>query len=136
MTIAKAETPETTPAFVRKFKELADSGDFVRGLKGQGYTHYLNLKTPKHVSVGPIDCEFRILIAAAFFKGNPPSFEELRAGIAGKIPVYEYRKFYSWMSSIGRGDFGATLTGAELSEWISFFEPEPGSVQEIDKFFS
>jgi hypothetical protein len=136
ITTPKAETPETTPAFVRKFKDLGDSGNFVRGLKERGYTHYLNLKTPKRVTIGSLDHEFRVLVAAAFFKGEPPSFEELRVGIRNEVPTLEQRKFYSCMSGIGRGDFGATLTGAELSEWISFFESVPGTVREIDEFFS
>jgi hypothetical protein len=136
ITTPKAETPETTPAFVRKFEKLADSGDFVRGLKERGYTHYLNLKMPKHITIGTLDHEFRILIAAVFFKGEPLSFEELRAGIRENVPVLEIRKFYSQMSGVGRSNFGAILTGVELREWISFFEPEPGTVREIDYFFS
>jgi hypothetical protein len=135
-TIAKAETSEETPAFVGKFKKLDDPVVFIHDLKGRGYTHYQNLKTPKRVSVGSLDYEFRLLIAVAFFRGNPPSFEELRAGIRDNVPVLEQRKYYAYMSGIGRSDFGATLTGAELSEWISFFEPEPGTVREIDEFFS
>ena len=133
-TVAKAETPEERPAFVEKFDRLDndDVSAYCRRLKEEGFTHYLNVR-PGRVTVGDISWEWRILIAAVFFKREPPSFDDIKSGsISVDSPVLERRKFYSDMSSVGKGEFCATLDGSELASWVEFFESESGVVREID----
>jgi hypothetical protein len=87
-TIAKADNLEEVPGFVEKFEPLSDDG-FLMEIKGQGYTHYINL-IPGRITVGPIDSEYRVLVAALFFKGEPPHFDEIKEHVPeGEYPVFE-----------------------------------------------
>jgi hypothetical protein len=127
---------EVISDFVGKFEmiEMGDVKKFFDGLKGQGYTHCLIVNASNRL-VGCLDWEFRLLFSVVFFKGNPPDFHRLCAGTGeGDVILYERRKFYSEMTSIGRGSFKASLTRAELSEWINFFSGQLKEIQSLDDF--
>lgn len=135
MTIAKAEVSQEIPVFFKKFEECSDLSRYCADLKEQGFTHGLNLNLKKHITVGSLDGEYRILCATLFFKGIPPSFEKIQKGLLSvKTPIWERRKFYSKMWSCGRGDFSAILKASHIKDWIAFFEAEAGSVYLIEKF--
>lgn len=129
-TIAKAETAESVPAFAEKFAQVSDLSSHCAELKRLGYTHYVNMRTAR-VTIGNILGEYRIMSAAAFFKGVPPT--DMTANLPGEIPFIENRKFYSEMSSVGRDTYGATLAGEDMMSWIEFFEANAGHVSEIDE---
>lgn len=127
-TIAKASAPESVPAFVQKFEGTPDLSAHCAELKRIGYTHFVNVHA-KRITIGDLLGEYRIMSAAAFFKGEPPALDTV---LSEEIPFIENRKFYSDMSSVGRGQYHATLTPDDLLCWIEFFEANPGVVGNID----
>jgi hypothetical protein len=130
-TVAKAERLEDQPPFLEKFTMLDEPGSFYETLKKQGYTHYLDI-LPARVSVGSVLNEWRPLVSAVFFRGQPPAFDDLKEGrIQGTHPVIEERKFYAMMSGIGRGAASASLDAQEIVAWLGFFESKAGEVREL-----
>lgn len=145
----KAERPEDQPPWLAKFTStFTGTGEdgravdaFIKGLADQGYTHYMNLvRTPgKRVTIGTIDSEWAPLVAAAFFTREPTSddFVALATGeVDEPVSVFEMRKAYSQMQTVGRGNACATLEPDEVAAWIEFFEFQPGSIKPISELTS
>jgi len=117
---------------LKKFEAVADLRVHCNFLKKEGYAHYLIIR-PRRVTIGSIDNEWRPLIGAVFFKSTIPTFSSLKGGsVQESMPIIEQRKFYSQMSSIGKGHFCATLEPQEIASWIEFFESREGEVEEIE----
>ena len=59
------------------------------------------------------------------FVNEPPPWEILVQGAyrdVTPVVIVEYRKYYTNMSSIGGRYFFGEATGADLAEWITFWE--------------
>ncbi len=131
--VESTEKTQEIPDFINKFSECTDTSTYCKQLKEQGYTHYLNLRTNR-VTIGSIEDEYSVLVAGVFSKGAPRSFKHICESVtSGEFPLLEQRKFYSMMSSTGRGYFSATLDADELMSWITFFECDAGYVCKIEE---
>jgi hypothetical protein len=119
--------------------------DCVEELQTQGYKYYLEAQPGRRITSGDLQYEYRTGTTNFFFKEPVPTIEQLRATVAprfiprllgAKVPAaicLQYRKYYSEMSSVGRGFFAGTFHYPMIAEWIDFFEATltMGTVEEL-----
>lgn len=128
MTICKGYGPDC----FKQFESAPEGyGDIVLKYLEAGYLHCLLALSASQegVTCGDLNSEYRHSAQPAlFFKDEPPAWDVLARGEyeGPPIVIVESRKFYSDMSSIGRGLYVGEFSGKNVAEWIAFWERGEG----------
>ena len=145
-TKAKAETPETRPAFSEKLKGLGPNDEALSAWKqhkADGFNTVLGVRSEGRITIGDIGSEWRPMGSTMFFlkcsqlgqlKDASLIEEALKSlGTESVVPASVYYKAYSYMSSCGRGWLGGMFTPSDVAEYIRFFECDKACFNTIDQ---
>lgn len=114
--------------------------NFVQQILADGYVHCLTTEGPR-ITVGGLMHEWRIMTGRLFFRHRIENAKTVREVIEKNIHLFEQfpicisRKFYSNMSSVGRGTATALLSAEEAKEFCTFFELTLGEWSETATLF-
>ena len=113
---------------------------FLQQILADGYVHCLTTEGPR-ITVGDLTHEWRIMTGRLFFRHRIENAKSVREVVEKNIHLFEQfpmcisRKFYTNMSSVGRGWATALFSPEEAKEFCTFFELALGEWSETATLF-